>query len=110
MEDKYMIDIRGNNLEKSIEHLNGIAQSFDLTIQDREAINTAIETMRERNKTIYLVTLLEALSKEGFCTQIFEYSIWKLVCGFIDSYPILKQRKQACIDKCIREIGKWTVE
>ena len=105
-----MIDMRGNNLENTIAQLNSISQAFDLTIEDREAISVAIETVRERNKTVYLVTLLEALSKEGYCTQIFEYAIWKLVCGYIDSYPILKQRKQASIDECIREIGKWTVE
>ena len=105
-----MIDIRGNEMDKTINRLSSIAESLDLTWQDKEAIDIAKETIRERNKTVYLVTILEALSKEGYCSQIFGYSIWKLVCGFINSYPDMKQRKQACIDECKREIEKWTVE
>ena len=102
-----MIDIRGNEMDKTIEYLRGISESFDLTIEDRTAISTAIETIRERNKTVYIVTLLEALSKEGYCSQIFSYAIWKLVCGFINSYPDQKQRQKECIKECTIEIAKW---
>ena len=98
------------NEDKIIEQLQSISGAFDLKIEDRDAISMAIEAVREKNKTIHIVTLLEALTKEGFCKQIFEYAIWKLVCGYIDSYPIMKQRKQACIDECKRAIGKWVVE
>lgn len=94
-------------MDKTIDHLKGISESCDLSIEDREAINTAIETIRERHKTVYVITLLEALSKEGYCPQIFSYAIWKLVCGYINSYPDQKQRKQECIEECKREIGKW---
>ena len=105
-----MIDIRGNQMDRTISHLKGISESFDLTIQDREAISTAIETIRERNKTVYIVTLLEALSKEVYCPQIFSYAVWKLVCGYIDNYPDPKIRKEECIKEFKIELSKWFVE
>jgi len=108
-----MIDINGNNMDKTISQLESIAQSFDLKIEDREAINTAIMTVRERNKTVYVVTLLEALSKEGFEKQIFGYSIWKLVCEMISSigakYGTMSSdfRRKYCLDKFNVELDKW---
>lgn len=89
-----MIDIRGNQMDRTIGHLKGISESFDLTIEDRAAISTAIETIRERNKTVYIVTLLEALSKEGYCTQIFDLVslspskiIYRQQGGVLITYP-----------------------
>lgn len=97
------------NEDKIIEQLQSISGAFDLTIEDRDAISIAIEAIREKNKTIYIVTLLEALSKEGFEKQIFNYSIWKLVCRYL-CYKTPKERKQVCIEECKKEIEKWVVE
>mgnify|MGYP001585275053 CR=1 FL=1 len=66
-----MIDIRGNEMDKTIEYLRGISESFDLTIEDRTAISTAIETIRERNKTVYIVTLLEHCQKKDTVHKYF---------------------------------------